>query len=175
MSTLSASPYDHVATILNFHRDMTKTQTVADLRDYTESGEPVPLTVRPSSLETMVTLTNDRSLSPSSAHESSAYDHLAHHTPPTTRGEMDQTETDLSATATVRCPEAAEDASIKMDSQTAQDLCAESPPPDKLNSNLLEWFDAHSLDELAAGLHGLQHLDNTAICKGDAAGRRRAS
>ena len=83
MSTLSASPYDHVA-ILNFHRDMTKAQTVAELRDYTKSGGPVTLTITPSLLDAMLMLTHDQSLPHSSAHNSSAYDPLAH-TPPTTR------------------------------------------------------------------------------------------
>ena len=98
MCTL-ASSLDLVPAILNFHRDMTKAQTVGDLRTL-ESDEPAKLTVRSSSLHTMVMLTHDQSLSHSSAHKSSAYDPLAH-TPWTTRGEMDRNETDLSATATV--------------------------------------------------------------------------
>jgi hypothetical protein len=150
---------------------MTKAQTVADLRDCAGSGEPVTLTVTPSSLDAMLMLTHDRSPSPSSAHNSSAYD-PSDHTPPTTRCDdgTNRTESDLSATATVRCPEAAENASIKRDLPAAQTLCDESPPPDKLNSNLLEQFDTRTLDELAAGSYDLRHPDNTTICEDNAAG-----
>ena len=151
---------------------MTKAQTVADLRDYAGSGEPVTLTVTPSSLgltlDAMLMLTYDRSPSPSSAHNSSAYDPSAH-TPPTTQcGDgTNRTESDLSATATVRCPEAAENASIKRDSPAAQTLCDESPPPDKLDSNLLQQFDDRTLDDLLKERRALRRVLASALASAE--------
>ena len=60
-------------------------------------------------------------------------------------GSKNRTELDLSATATVRYSEAAENASIKKNSPAAQALHDESPPPDNLDSNLLKQFDAVAL------------------------------
>ena len=85
-------------------------------------------------------------------------------------GSKNRTELDLSATATVRYSEAAENASIKKNSPAAQALHDESPPPDNLDSNLLKQFDDSTLDELAARRNDPWHPDNMAICKGNAAG-----
>jgi len=169
MPTLSASSYKTpVAAILNFRREMTKAHTVADLRDYAGSGEPVTLTVTPSSLDAMLMLKPDQSPSPSSAHNSSAYD-PSDRTPPTTRCDdgTNRTESDLSATATVRCPEAAENASIKKNSPAAQALCDESPPSDKLDSNLLQQFDDRTLDDLLKERRALRRVLASALASAE--------